>query len=75
MVALKSGSSDSGLTIEGFIGEPQLWQNAFSSSTDALHLGQLTIDFRFRGCNIKTHSISICDTVETYCCALFKKQG
>jgi hypothetical protein len=44
MVALKSGSSCSCCAIEGFIGEPQLGQNAFSSLTDALHLRQLAID-------------------------------
>jgi hypothetical protein len=45
MVALKSGRGVSRRAFAASIGEPQLWQNAFSSLTAVPHLGQLIINF------------------------------
>jgi hypothetical protein len=43
-VAPKSGRGVSRSAFAASIGEPQLWQNAFSSLTAVPHLGQLIID-------------------------------
>jgi hypothetical protein len=52
-VAPKSGCGSSRWRMAASIGEPQLWQKAFSSRTAAPHFGQVTMNFHPSPCNSK----------------------